>query len=83
MLAQIAGPPAPLLIPNAYADYANIFLKEALNMLPPHCLYNYKIILEAKNYLGYSPLYKIIAQELEITKQYLVNNLNKGFIAPS
>jgi hypothetical protein len=52
-------------------------------MLPPHRLYNYKIILKAKNNLKYSPLYKIIAKELEITKQYLVNNLNKGFIAPS
>jgi ubiquinone biosynthesis protein COQ9 len=72
-----------LLIPNAYINYANVFLKEALNMLPPHRLYNHKIILEAKNNLGYSPLYKIIAKELEITKQYLVNNLNKGFIAPS
>jgi hypothetical protein len=52
-------------------------------MLPPHRLYDYKIVLEAKNNLGYSPLYKIIAKELKITKQYLVNNLNKGFIAPS
>jgi hypothetical protein len=52
-------------------------------MLPPHRLYNYKIVLEAKNNLGYSLLYKIIAKELEITKQYLVDNLNKGFIAPS
>ncbi len=64
-------------------NYANIFSKEASNMLPSHCLYNYKIILEAKNNLRYSPLYKIIAKELETTKQYLVNNLNKGFIAPS
>ncbi len=52
-------------------------------MLSPHCLYNYKIILEAKNNLKYSPLYKIIAKELKTIKQYLVNNLNKSFIAPS
>jgi hypothetical protein len=68
LLAQIARPLALLLIPDAYADYANIFLKEASDMLPPYCLYNYKIVLEAKNNLGYSPLYKIIAKELEITK---------------
>jgi hypothetical protein len=37
-------------------------------MLPLHRLYNYKIVLEAKNNLGYSLLYKIIAKELEITK---------------
>jgi hypothetical protein len=52
-------------------------------MLPPHRSYNHKIVLEAKNNLGYSPLYKITAKELETTKQYLVDNLNKGFIAPS
>jgi hypothetical protein len=68
LLAQITGPPALLLTPNAYADYADVFLKEALNMLPPHRLYDYKIVLEAKNNLGYSPLYKIIAKELETTK---------------
>jgi hypothetical protein len=49
-------------------DYANIFLKKALDILPLYRLYNHKIILEAKNNLGYSPLYKIIAKELEITK---------------
>ncbi len=57
----MAGPPAPPLIPDAYMDYADIFLKEALDILPPHCSYNHKIILETKNNLGYSPLYKMTA----------------------
>jgi hypothetical protein len=52
-------------------------------MLPPHRSYDHKIVLEAENNLGYSPLYKMTAKELETTKQYLVDNLNKGFIAPS
>jgi len=38
---------------------------------------------EAEEHLGYSPLYKIITAELEATKKYLLENLNKGFITPS
>jgi hypothetical protein len=38
---------------------------------------------EAEGYLGYSPLYKIITAELEATKKYLLENLDKGFITPS
>jgi hypothetical protein len=38
---------------------------------------------EVEEYLGYSPLYKIIIVELEAIKKYLLENLNKGFIAPS
>ncbi len=83
LLAQIARPPAPPPIPDAYTNYADVFSKEASDMLPPHHSYDHKIILEAENNLGYSPLYKITAKELETTKQYLVDNLNKGFIAPS
>ena len=37
--------------------YKDIFLKAALDKLPPYQMYNYKIQLEADNLLGYSPLY--------------------------
>jgi hypothetical protein len=33
--------------------------------------------------LKYSPLYKISLEELEIVKEYLNDNLAKGFIEPS
>src|SRR6266567_693888 len=45
------------LLPTIYTGYKDIFLKAALNKLPPHQIYNYKIQLEANNSLGYSPLY--------------------------
>ena len=60
-----------------------MFLTEELDKLLPHCLYNHKIVLEGENTLGYSPLYKMTTKELEIVKQYLINNLHKGFITPS
>jgi hypothetical protein len=46
-------------------------------------LYDHRIELTEDNKLSYSPLYKMIAEELEIVKQYLVDNLAKGFIEPS
>jgi hypothetical protein len=51
--------------------------------LPLHRPYNYKIYLESNVPLGYSPLYNQSIDELRITKQYLVDNLGKGFIVLS
>ena len=58
-------------------------LKAESDKLPLHRPYDHRIELEGDNTLGYSPLYKMTNEELEIVKQYLINNLNKGFIAPS
>jgi hypothetical protein len=46
--------------------------------------YDYKIVLESdeKEFI-YSPLYKISAKELEATKQYLFESLDKSFIKAS
>jgi hypothetical protein len=70
-------------IPLYYADYKAAFLERASNILPPYRSYDYEITLEKDNNLGYSPLYKITASELETVKQYLLDNLEKGFIKPS
>jgi hypothetical protein len=48
--------------------------------LPLYYLYDYKIYLESDVLLGYSLLYNQSINELYIIKQYLVNNLEKGFI---
>jgi len=45
------------LLPNYLLNHRDAFLKAALDMLPPHQTYNYKIQLETNNSLGYSPLY--------------------------
>jgi hypothetical protein len=60
-----------------------VCLEAELNKLPPHWLYDYRIDLEGDNNLGYSLLYKMTTKELKIVKQYLINNLYKGFITPS
>jgi hypothetical protein len=67
-------------LPLAYKGYLDVFSKVASNQLPLHRLYDHKIQLEADCNLGFHPLYKQTAKELLATKQYLIENLKKGFI---
>ena len=70
-------------LPPCAHDLADIFSKAASDVLPPHRKYDLKIELEKGHNLGISPLYQYSAEELRTCKQYLIDNLDKGFIAPS
>jgi hypothetical protein len=70
-------------LPAVYANYKDVFSKAALDQLPPHRLYDYKIQLEGENNLGFSPLYNYNLEELQTMKKYIIENLRKGFVAPS
>ncbi|BCR85209.1 uncharacterized protein ACHE_20667S [Aspergillus chevalieri] len=75
------------LLPRQYQEYADVFSKAASDELPPQRTNDYRIELEegktAESEVGYSPLYKQTAEELEAARDYIVDNLNKGFIGPS
>ena len=71
------------VLPEQYWNFTRAFLIEESDKLLPYRSYDHKIVLEGENTLGYSPLYKMTTKELEIVKQYLVDNLHKGFIVPS
>ncbi|EED15745.1 retrovirus polyprotein, putative [Talaromyces stipitatus ATCC 10500] len=64
-------------------DFVDIFSKHELDKLPPHRPYNYKIELEKPNELSYNSLYKMSRDELEAAQEYIIDNLNKGFLEPS
>ena len=68
-----------------YQKFKDIFSKAASNILPPYRLYNYKIEikLDKEDIFNYSPLRQQFTAELQAIKQYLINNLDKGFIKPS
>ena len=70
-------------LPREYLPFADVFSKAASDKLPPHRSYDHHIHLEGNNNLGYSPLYSQTTEELKLTKQYLLDNLDKGFIVPS
>jgi hypothetical protein len=71
------------VIPEYYHDYLNMFSKEASNILPPARPYDYKIKLMTESSTRYCLLYKMSLKELEAAKQYIQENLDKGFIIPS
>jgi transposase InsO family protein len=73
------------VLPERYRSFRDVFSKNASDELSPHRPYDLKIELQgqATDYLRYSPLYKHTAEELEAAKQYIQDNLHKGFIAPS
>ena len=72
-------------LPYWYWEFKNIFSKAVFNTLPPYQLYDYKIEIELdkENTFGFSPLRQQFTTKLQATKQYIINNLYKGFIKPS
>ena len=72
-------------LPLRHQKFKDVFSKAASNILPPYRLYNYKIKIKQgkENTLSFSPLYKQSITKLKVIKQYLINNLGKGFIKPS
>ena len=72
-------------LPYWCQDLKDVFSKAVSNTLAPYRLYDYKIKikLNKENTLSFSPLHQQSTAELQATKQYFIDNLNKGFIALS
>jgi hypothetical protein len=66
-----------------YQDLSDIFSQTDSDKLSPHCMIDYKIVLEQENFLRFSLLYHMLLAELQTVKQYLLDNFNKGFIVLS
>ena len=70
-------------VPEYLLPYSEAFSKGESNKLPPHRSYDHRIVLDQPHDLKYSPLYNMSREELLLTKEYINNNLEKGFIEPS
>lgn len=73
-------------VPKIYHDFLDVFSKAQSDALPPHRDVNHRIDLQdgkSPEELGHSPLYKMSLDELEVVRQYITENLQKGFIEPS
>jgi hypothetical protein len=72
------------ILPDQYKAFRDVFSKKVSDELAPHRPYDLKIELQGNvdEHLGYSPLYKHTVEELEAMKQYVYENLHKGFITP-
>ncbi|KAG0160247.1 hypothetical protein PDIDSM_7774 [Penicillium digitatum] len=51
--------------------------------LPPHRSYDHKMVLQEDKPLPFGPLYPMSRNELEVLKDWIEDNLRKGFIRPS
>jgi len=68
-----------------YNDFLDVFSKTDSNTLSKYRggYDNYYIYVEAGKRpedLGYSPLYKISLNKLKVYREYILENLEKGFI---
>jgi hypothetical protein len=70
-------------LPSGYQDLVDIFSRKDSDELPPHRTIDHKIVLTQENTLSLSPLYRMSTAELQAVRQYLLDNLHKGFIVPS
>lgn len=74
------------IVPDYLRGSLDVFSKRESDKLPPLHGMNHHIDLEEGKRLEdlkYSLLYKMTLEELEACRQYVTDNLRKGFIAPS
>ncbi|KAG0158458.1 hypothetical protein PDIDSM_5972 [Penicillium digitatum] len=65
------------------ADFAEVFSPKEAERLPPHRSYDHKMVLQEDKPLPFGPLYPMSRNELEVLKDWIEDNLRKGFIRPS
>ena len=71
------GTPAVLKL---YHDLEGIFSKEKANELPVSSSYDHKIKLEGDRQPPYGLIYPLSTPKLQVLREYLHDNLAKGFI---
>jgi hypothetical protein len=71
------------ILPPKFHDFYNVFSKSAFNELLPHCSIDHHITLEGEAKPGYTPLYNMLKEELDLVCKFINKNLFKGFITTS
>ena len=70
-------------LPSAYADFAPLFQDREPGTLPPNRPFDHAIPLEPDSTIPFGPLYNLSEKELEALREYIDDNLKKGFIRRS
>ena len=71
-------------LPGEYHDLFDVFDKQEAKKLPSHSAYDHQIVLEQPTtVLGHSPLYGMSPERLRVCKEFLEENLAKGYIKAS
>ena len=72
-----------LLVPGHFHDFLHVFEKGKAQELPPHRTYDHSIPLKPDSAPPFGPLYGMSHKELLVLKEYIEENLAKGFIRHS
>jgi len=70
-------------IPEELIQLKEVFDERKPNCLPPHRVYDCSIDLKPNTTPFYGPLYQLTVEEQKALKEYIDENLAKGFIKPS
>ena len=70
-------------LPREYHDFVDVFDRAKADQLPPHRSYDHKIELTGDSKPPQSRAYRMSPYKLQKVKEYLTENLSKGFITPS
>ena len=70
-------------LPAEYHEYLDVFDRSQASKLPPHRPYDHKIELAGDAAPPQSRAYRMSPYKLQKVKEYLNENLSKGFITPS
>jgi hypothetical protein len=71
------------IIPARYHAYLDVFDKANADTLPPHRPFDHHIPLKEGKQPPWGPVYSLSEKELGSLREYLDENLAKGFIRPS
>jgi transposase InsO family protein len=72
-----------LQVPDEYSEFRHLFEEQQQETLPQHQEWDHEIVLEEGKKPKHGPIYRLSVSELEALKEYLDENLRKGFIQPS
>jgi len=77
LAVRLQGTATAPSIPQAYVDYADVFLKSEAECLSAHKKHDHVIDNNEKN-PSHSPLYNLLGKELQVLQSYLNDALVKG-----
>ena len=72
-----------LSLPMELRSYADVFSKASAEILPQHRKYDISIDIQDGKKVPWGPIYSLSEPELKVLREYLDENLAKGFIRPS
>ena len=67
-------------LPEQYKSYQDVFEKMNADILPQHWLYDCATDIEDGTQVLFGPIYNMSQDELATLKEYIDENLAKGFI---